>query len=94
MRFQRRLARTFAVVAAGIACSQTAGAPRANSARAAIERKESRGGHFRDDYPDKNPQFGTFNITLKKAADGSMQLERVAIPPMPAELKAVIEEMK
>jgi succinate dehydrogenase / fumarate reductase flavoprotein subunit len=63
-------------------------------ARAAIERKESRGGHFRDDYPDKDPQYGTFNITLAKAADGSMQLERVPIPPMPAELKAVIEEMK
>jgi succinate dehydrogenase / fumarate reductase flavoprotein subunit len=63
-------------------------------ARAAIERKESRGGHFRDDYPDKDAEYGKFNITLKKAADGSMQLERVPIPPMPAELKAVIEEMK
>jgi succinate dehydrogenase / fumarate reductase flavoprotein subunit len=63
-------------------------------ARAAIERKESRGGHFRDDYPDKDPKFGTFNITLSKASDGSMHLERVPIPPMPAELKAVIEEMK
>ena len=63
-------------------------------ARAAIERKESRGGHFRDDYPDKDPAYGTFNITLRKAADGTMQLERVPIPPMPPELKAVIEEMK
>jgi succinate dehydrogenase / fumarate reductase flavoprotein subunit len=63
-------------------------------ARAAIERKESRGGHFRDDYPDKDPTFATFNITLRKAADGSMTLERVPIPPMPADLKAVIEEMK
>jgi succinate dehydrogenase / fumarate reductase flavoprotein subunit len=63
-------------------------------ARAAIDRKESRGGHFRDDYPDKDPNYGTFNITLKKAKDGSMQLERVTIPPMPAELEAVIEEMK
>ena len=61
---------------------------------AAIERTESRGGHFRDDYPDKDPSFGTFNITLSKGADGSMHLERVPIPPMPAELKAVIEENK
>jgi len=63
-------------------------------ARAAIERKESRGGHFRDEYPDKDPNFATFNIALRKAADGAMQLERIPIPPMPKELKAVIEEMK
>ncbi|MDF2773356.1 MAG: fumarate reductase/succinate dehydrogenase flavoprotein domain protein [Geminicoccaceae bacterium] len=63
-------------------------------ARAAIERKESRGGHFRDDYPDKDPEYGKFNIVLRKGPDGEMQLERVPIPPMPAELKAVIEEMK
>src|SRR3954471_1778612 len=62
--------------------------------RSALERKESRGGHFREDYPDKDPKYATFNITLRKAADGSMQLERVPIPPMPAELKAVIEKMK
>jgi succinate dehydrogenase / fumarate reductase flavoprotein subunit len=63
-------------------------------ARAAIERKESRGGHFRDDYPDKDPEYAKFNITLKKAKDGSMELERVPLKPMPDELKAVIEEMK
>jgi succinate dehydrogenase / fumarate reductase flavoprotein subunit len=63
-------------------------------ARAAIERRESRGGHFRDDYPEKDPAYGTFNITLRKAADGTMQLERVPIATLPPELKAVIEEMK
>ena len=33
--------------------------------RSAIERKESRGGHFRQDYPDKDPSFGTFNIVVR-----------------------------
>jgi succinate dehydrogenase / fumarate reductase flavoprotein subunit len=63
-------------------------------ARCAIERKESRGGHFRDDYPDKDPTYGTFNFVVQKAGDGSMQLSRAPIPTMPDHLKAVIEEMK
>jgi succinate dehydrogenase / fumarate reductase flavoprotein subunit len=60
---------------------------------AAIERKESRGGQFRDDYPNKDPEFGKINFTIKKGADGAMQIERVPIPEMPAELKQIIEEM-
>ena len=63
-------------------------------ARSALERKESRGGHFRDDYPDKDPAFGTFNFVTRKGPDGEMQLRREPIPPMPEHLKAVIEEMK
>jgi succinate dehydrogenase / fumarate reductase flavoprotein subunit len=62
--------------------------------RAALERTESRGGHFRDDYPDKDPKQATFNIQLKKAADGSMALSRETIPPIPAHLQEVIEEQK
>jgi succinate dehydrogenase / fumarate reductase flavoprotein subunit len=62
--------------------------------RSALERKESRGGHFRDDYPDKDPEFGTFNFTVRKGPDGEMQLSREPIPPMPEHLTAVIEEMK
>ena len=61
--------------------------------RAAIERKESRGGQYRDDYPAKNAEFGKINHTLKKDADGTMQIERVPVPEMPAELKQIIEEM-
>jgi succinate dehydrogenase / fumarate reductase flavoprotein subunit len=63
-------------------------------ARSAIERKESRGGHFREDHPDKVAEFATFNITTKRGADGGVQLSRVPIPPMPDELKQVIEEQK
>ena len=34
--------------------------------RAALERKESRGAHFRDDFPDKDPAFGKVNIVSAK----------------------------
>jgi succinate dehydrogenase / fumarate reductase flavoprotein subunit len=58
----------------------------------AIARKESRGGQFRDDFPDKDPEFAKFNHTLKDV-NGSMQLAREPIPEIPAELKQVIDEM-
>jgi succinate dehydrogenase / fumarate reductase flavoprotein subunit len=61
--------------------------------RSALNRKESRGGHFREDFPDKSTEDAKMNIVISKAADGSMQLRREPIPPMPEELKAVIEEM-
>jgi len=61
--------------------------------RAAIERKESRGGHFREDYPDKGAEFSTFNIALRHDG-GAMRVERRPIPDMPAELKQVIEQQK
>ena len=62
--------------------------------RSAIERKESRGGHFRDDYPDKEASFGTFNFIVRKGPDGRMEVSRAPIPEMPDELKRIIEEMK
>jgi succinate dehydrogenase flavoprotein subunit len=64
------------------------------TARCAIERKESRGGHFRDDYPDKDPAYSAFNFVVQKTTNGEMELSRAPIPPMPDHLKAVIEEMK
>jgi succinate dehydrogenase / fumarate reductase flavoprotein subunit len=63
-------------------------------ARSAIERKESRGGHFRDDYPDKKAEFGTFNLVLQRQSDGTMKVTRAPLPEMPAELKQIIEEQK
>ena len=60
--------------------------------RAALERKESRGAQFRDDYPDKNEQFAKVNTMIAKAADGSMQVRLEPVPEMPDYLKRVIEE--
>jgi succinate dehydrogenase / fumarate reductase flavoprotein subunit len=62
--------------------------------RSAIERRESRGGHFRQDYPDKDPAYATFNIVVRAGKEGEMQVVHAPLPPMPEELKKVIEENK
>jgi succinate dehydrogenase / fumarate reductase flavoprotein subunit len=62
--------------------------------RAGLERQESRGAHFRDDFPDKHAEFGTFNLVLRRGRDGAMEIERVPITPLPPELQQVIEENK
>ena len=65
-------------------------------ALSAINRKESRGAHIRDDYPDKVASEGTYNHTIQMATDGthSMALQREPLPPMTDEMKQIIEEMK
>ena len=63
-------------------------------ARAALERQESRGAHFRDDYPEKSAECGKFNIVLHKGHDGEPVLTRTPLVPMDPELKQIIEEMK
>jgi len=63
-------------------------------ARSAIDRKESRGGHFRDDYPDKDPAAARFNTVIRKGADGVMALTREPVTPLTPEQVTIIEEQK
>jgi succinate dehydrogenase / fumarate reductase, flavoprotein subunit len=62
--------------------------------RAALERKESRGAQFREDYPEKSAEYGSFNIVIRRGQSGAMELERVPVTPLPPELKQIIEEQK
>ena len=63
-------------------------------ARAALERKESRGAHFREDFEDKDDAFGSINITQHKGVDGEMVINRVPVTPLREDLAAIIEENK
>jgi succinate dehydrogenase / fumarate reductase flavoprotein subunit len=60
--------------------------------RAALERPESRGAQFREDFPDKSEECGGFNIVLRRSEDGPMRVVREPIKPVRDELKAIIKE--
>jgi succinate dehydrogenase / fumarate reductase flavoprotein subunit len=60
--------------------------------RAALERKESRGAQFREDYPNKDDRFAKVNTMISKGAHGLMQIRLEPLPEMPEYLKQIIEE--
>jgi succinate dehydrogenase / fumarate reductase flavoprotein subunit len=60
-------------------------------ATAALERKESRGGHTRDDYPKADPELGKLNMVLSRR-DGKLDLRREPLPEMPEDLRQLFED--
>src|SRR2546426_33727 len=60
--------------------------------RAALERKESRGAQFREDYPNKEERFAKVNTIISKAENKPMRIRLEPLPEMPDYLKRVVEE--
>jgi succinate dehydrogenase / fumarate reductase, flavoprotein subunit len=61
-------------------------------AKAALERRESRGGHTRDDYPEPSSEFAKINIAASLGSDGGIATRQEPLPEMPDELRKIIEE--
>ncbi|HYO45978.1 MAG TPA: fumarate reductase/succinate dehydrogenase flavoprotein subunit [Gemmatimonadota bacterium] len=59
--------------------------------RAALEREESRGAHFREDRPAKAPALDRTRLVIRKGTSG-MELRREILPTMPRELEQIIKE--
>ena len=61
-------------------------------ALAALEREESRGGHTRDDFPaPDHDSWGKVNSVITKGSDGSMKIDHRSYPPIPDELKQLLD---
>jgi succinate dehydrogenase / fumarate reductase flavoprotein subunit len=59
--------------------------------RAAIERRESRGAHWRLDYLEKDPALGKVNF-IAYSEGGNVKLKQQPVPQMPPEIARLFEE--
>lgn len=57
--------------------------------RSALERRESRGGHTREDFPDYDKKLSKINIVVRKRGD-EMEVVQEDLPQMPEELEKII----
>jgi succinate dehydrogenase / fumarate reductase flavoprotein subunit len=60
-------------------------------AKAALERKESRGGHTREDYPQMSPEWRKVNLVCQLGPDGHAQIRHQPLPKMRPELLALFD---
>jgi len=61
------------------------------TAKAALEREESRGGHTREDFPGMSPEWRKVNLVCSVDGSGDVHLERKPLPRMRPELITLFE---
>jgi succinate dehydrogenase / fumarate reductase flavoprotein subunit len=61
------------------------------TAKAALEREESRGGHTREDFPKMSPEWRRVNLVCSLEETGEVHLERKPVPRMRDELFNLFE---